>query len=143
MIGFGEVKHSKILYSFKICLIAWPPCFMRRFLWTRMNSSWTSSQISKGGVFSFLRLCLNVCINYKINVVKGWLFLGFDNAFTFILYSRMFPSFTRYTPFATFLNGGYNFNLKIFLSKSTTLSHPFFSAHWSSSSNSYNDNKHK
>ncbi len=126
MISSDKSKHSRILYGFKTCLIVWPPCFVRHFLQTTMKSFWTLLQISKGEVFSFLRLCLYVCTSFKVNVIEGRLFLGFDNALTFALYSKMFPPFTIYTPFATFLNGGYNFSLKGFLSKSITLSHPFF-----------------
>jgi hypothetical protein len=81
---------------------------------------------SKCEFFSFLHLCLDFCIRCKTNVIKGWLFLDFDNAFAFALYSRMFPPFAKYAPCSVFLNGGYNFNLKGFLSEFTTLSHPFF-----------------
>ncbi len=108
-----------------------------------MNSSWTSLQISKGGVFS-LCLCSNVYTECKVNVVEGILFMGFDNAFAFTLYSKMFPPFAKYTPSTAFLNVGYNFSLRGFLSKSTTLSHPSFGVHYASfSSSSYSDNKHK
>jgi hypothetical protein len=116
----------RIHYGFETRLIAWPLCFVRHFLWTTVNSSWTLSQISKGGVFSFLCLCSNVYIAYKTNVVEGWLLLGFNNAFAFALYSRMFPPFARCTSSITFLSGGYNFNLRGFPLKFTALSHPFF-----------------
>ncbi len=126
VISFDEVVCLRIFYGFKTCLIAWRPHFMKPFLHTRTKSSWTSSQISKGGVFSFLHLCLNLCIGYKVNVVERGLLLGFSNAFAFVLYSRMFAPFTRYTPSVAFFNGGYNYNLRGFLLESTTLSHPFF-----------------
>jgi hypothetical protein len=99
--------------------------------------SWTS----KGRVFSFLCLCSDICIGYKIIVVEGRPLLGFNNAFTFALCSIMFPPFARYTPFVVFHNGEYNFSLKGFLSESIALSHPFFRC--SSSSSFYNDNKQK
>jgi hypothetical protein len=38
----------------------------------------------------------------------------------------MFPPFARYTPSIAFFNGGYNFNLRRFLSESIALSHHFF-----------------
>jgi hypothetical protein len=123
MIG---LVHSRILFSFKTCLIAWLAYFVRHLLQTRTKSSWISSTISKGGVFSFSFLCSNFYTSCKANVVEGRLFIGFDNAFVFALYSIMFPPFTRYTPFAMLLNGEYNFGLKGFLLESTTLSHPFF-----------------
>ncbi len=126
VISSNEVRCLRTFFGFETCLIAWPPCFVGHFLQTTMNSFWTSSQISKGGVFSFLCLCSNACISYKVNVVEGWLLLGFNNAFAFALYSRMFPPFTRYTPSTAFFNGGYNFSLKGFPSKSIVLSHPFF-----------------
>ncbi len=101
VIGFGEARCSKILSHFKTCLIVWLPCFVRHFLHAKTNSSWTLLQISKGGVSSFLRLCLNICTSCKTNVVKGWLFFGFENAFAFVLYFRTFPPFAIYTPFCT------------------------------------------
>ncbi len=123
---FQWIGGLKILSSFEIYLIIWPPYFVRRFLRTTMKSSWTLSQISKGKVFSFLHLCSYVYISCKVNVIEGWLFFGFDNAFTFALYSRMFPPFPIYTPSVAFFNGGYNFSLRRLLSKSITLPHPFF-----------------
>ncbi len=120
MIGSSEKVHLKILSSFETCLTTWPPCFVRRLLRTRTKSSWTSSWISKGGVFSFLCLSSNFFTCYKVNVVEGQLFFCFNNAFTFSLHSKMFPPFARYTPSTAFLNGGYNFNLKGFLAESPT-----------------------
>ncbi len=125
VIGFGGVVHLRILFGFKICLIAWPPCFMKCFLWTTTKSFWTLSWTSKGKVFSFLHLCSDVYSGYKINVIEGQLLLGFD-AFTFALCSWMFPPFTRYTPSIVFFNGGYNFSVKGYFLKSTALSYPFF-----------------
>jgi hypothetical protein len=118
--------RSIILSSFQICLASWPPCFVKCFLWTTMNSSWITSQIPKGGVFSFFYLCSNACIPYKVNVVKGRLLHGLDNTFAFAIYSRMFPPFARCTPLVAFFNGGYNFSLRGFPLESATLSHPFF-----------------
>ncbi len=126
MIGFGNARCLNILSNFETCLISWHPCVVKHFLWTTMNSSGILSWISKGGVFSFLHLCSYVYISYKTNVVEGQLLFGFNNAFTFALYLKMFPPCTRWTPSFTFLIGGYNFSLKAFLLESTTLSHPFF-----------------
>jgi hypothetical protein len=35
-------------------------------------------------------LCSNLCTNCKTNVVEGWMFFGFNNAFAFTLYSKIF-----------------------------------------------------
>jgi hypothetical protein len=138
MIGSDEAMYLRILFGFKTCLTTWPPCFMRHFLQTRTKSSWTLSRISKGEVFSFFHLCSNLCTSCKANVIKGRLLLGFDNAFTFVLYLKMFQ------PFVVFLNGGYNFNLRGIPLESTTFHTPSFDAHWSAFLSSfYIDNKHK
>ncbi len=123
-IVFGEARHFTFLFIFKTCLISWP--LINCLLWTMMNSSKTSSRISKGDIFSFFCLCSKVYTPFKANINKGWSCLRFDNAFTFAVYSKKFTPFTRCTPLTTFLNGGYNLSLKGFLLESATLSHPFF-----------------
>ncbi len=98
-VNFCEVGCSCILSIFGTCLIGLPPCLVTCFLRTTTNSLGTLLQISKGE--------------------------DFDNAFAFTLYFKIFSPFAKCTPFVAFLNGEYNFNLKGFPSKSTTLSHPF------------------
>jgi hypothetical protein len=126
MISSGEAGRSSIL--------SWLASMFHEtfFLYTTTIFSWTSLQISKGGVFSFLHLCSNVYTPYKVNVVERWLFFGFNNAFAFTLYSKMFPPFVRCTPSIVFLNGGYNFNLKRFHWNPQICHSPSFNVHWSS-----------
>ncbi len=90
VIGFNETMRLRIFSSFETYLITWPPCSVRRFLHITTKSSWTSLQIFKGGVFSFLRLCSNFYTSCKANVVEGRMLFGFNNAFAFALYSKCF-----------------------------------------------------
>ncbi len=120
---------SSIFSSFEICLVSWPPCFMKHFF--SNNNKFFLNFITnlQGQGFLLFVFVSDVYIPHKANVVEGQLSLGFNNAFAFTLYFKMFPPFVRCTPFIMFLNGGYNFSLRGFLLESIVLSLPFFSAH--------------
>ncbi len=108
--------------------MVWPIGFMNHFLQfitISFSSATLWSKFFKGGVLFFFRLCCKVSHPYKANVEEGQICLILWNVF-FARYSKMFPPFVKYMPFATFCNGGYNFKVRGFPSKSTVFPHPFF-----------------
>jgi hypothetical protein len=139
-----EMVCLKILSSFETCLTTWPPCFVRHLLWTRTKYFWALSQISKGEVFSFLHLCSNFYTSCKPNLVEGWLFLGFNNAFAFTLYLECFhPSQDTHLPLR-FLMVSTTSTWEDSLRNPQLRHTPSFGAHlFRSSSSFYSDNKHK
>jgi hypothetical protein len=128
-ISLGEVLCYKFIIVFESSFnVVWPIGFMNHFLWFITISFFGAtlrSKLSKGGVFSFFRLCCKVFPPYKVSVEEGQLCLILGNAFAFAQYSKMFPPFARYTTFVEFHNGGYNFKVKKFPLKSNAFPLPF------------------
>jgi len=121
-------------YKFKVVLessfnVVWLASFMNcflQFITISFFGATSQSKLSKGGVFFFFRLCCKIFPTYKANVEEGQLCLILGNAFGFAQYSKTFPPFARYKQFVAFCNGGYNFKVKEFPSKSIAFLHLFF-----------------
>jgi len=121
----GKGSHFKFRVIFDV---VWPIGFTNhflRFITIFFYGVTLQSKFSKGGVLSFFRLCCKVSRPCKASVEEGRICLILCNVF-FAQYSKMFPPFVRYTPSIAFHNGGYNFKVRGFPSKSTAFSHPFF-----------------